>query len=81
MATDEGKASGGEEGTKGKSSGSQVSVKFDLKWSIISALKALPDYCRALGCTVTHTHTVPVLTCYAVQFCDKTFVLGNTFNL
>lgn len=31
MATDGGKASGGEGGTKGKSSGSQVSVKFDLK--------------------------------------------------
>lgn len=28
MATDEGKAGGGEGGTKGKSSGSQVSVKF-----------------------------------------------------
>lgn len=80
MATDGGKASGGEVGTKRKSSGSQVSQMSSLtqmmshKWPLVCAPEALPDYCRALRCTVTHIHTVPVLTCYALQYFDKTFV-------
>lgn len=80
MATDGGKASGGEVGTKGKSSGSQVSrmssltQMVTLKCPLVSAPKALPDYGRALRCTVARIRAVPVLTCYALQYFDKTFV-------
>lgn len=80
MATDGGKASGGEVGTKRKSSGSQVSQMSSLtqmvshKCPLVCAPEALPDYCWALRCTVTCIHTVPVLTCYALQYFDKTFV-------
>lgn len=80
MATDGGKASGGEVGTKRKSSGSQVSQMSSLtqmmshKCPLVCAPETLPDYCRALRCTVTRIHTVPVLTCYALQYFDKTFV-------
>ncbi len=73
MATDGAKASGGEVGTKRKSSGSQVSQMSSLV-SHNCAPEALPDYCRALRCTVTCIHTVPVLTCYTLQYFDKTFV-------
>lgn len=49
------------------------------KCPLVSALKALPDYCRALRCTVTRCSCLNLL-CHSLIKHLWT-VLGNTFNL